>query len=114
MDEGISLEETNKIRISLGLKPLTDDSTPADDKDKQAETNYAKQREAEAKQKEAKYVRLPSLAEVGLIVVLFALLGKYRTAFLSECYLTLIIQLLFLLSLGFQGARYLVMGLLMR
>lgn len=114
MDEGISLEETNKIRISLGLKPLTDDSTPADDKEKQAETNYAKQREAEAKQREAKYVRVLSQAEVGLTVVLFALLGKYRTAFLSECCLTLIIRLLFLLSLGFQGARYLVMGLLMR
>jgi U4/U6.U5 tri-snRNP-associated protein 1 len=56
MEESISLEETNKIRISLGLKPLTDDSTPADDKEKQAETNYAKQREAEAKQRDTKYV----------------------------------------------------------
>ncbi|KAH9178180.1 SART-1-domain-containing protein [Lactarius sanguifluus] len=54
MEESISLEETNKIRISLGLKPLTDDSAPADDKEKQAETNYAKQREAEVKQKESK------------------------------------------------------------
>jgi hypothetical protein len=114
MDEGISLEETNKIRISLGLKPLTDDSTPADDKDKQAETNYAKQREAETKQRELKYVRMPSQAEFGLTVVLFAPLGKYRIALLSECYITLIIQLLFLLSLGFQGACYLMMGLLMR
>lgn len=58
MEESISLEETNKIRISLGLKPL-DDSTPADDKEKQAETNYAKQREAEVKQREIKYVRIP-------------------------------------------------------
>ncbi|KAH9039699.1 SART-1 family-domain-containing protein [Lactarius hengduanensis] len=33
MEESISLEETNKIRISLGLKPLTDDSAPADDKE---------------------------------------------------------------------------------
>ena len=62
MDEGISLEETNKIRVSLGLKPL-DDSAPADDKEKQAETNYAKQREAESKQREIKYVRVPSQAE---------------------------------------------------
>ena len=54
MEESISLEETNKIRISLGLKPLTDDSTPADDKEKQAEANYATQREAEAKQRDAK------------------------------------------------------------
>jgi hypothetical protein len=63
MEESISLEETNKIRISLGLKPLTDDSAPADDKEKQAETNYAKQREAEAKQRETKYVCIPSQAE---------------------------------------------------
>jgi U4/U6.U5 tri-snRNP-associated protein 1 len=58
MEESISLEETNKIRISLGLKPLTDDSAPADDKEKQAETNYTRQREAEAKQRETKYVRV--------------------------------------------------------
>lgn len=56
MEESISLEETNKIRISLGLKPLTDDSKPADDKEQQAEDNYAKQREKEAKEREAKYV----------------------------------------------------------
>ena len=58
MEESISLEETNRIRISLGLKPLTDDSKPADDKEQQAEDNYAKQREKEAKEREAKYVRL--------------------------------------------------------
>jgi len=56
MEESISLEETNKIRISLGLKPLTEDPEPADDKEKQAETNYAKQREAEARERETKYV----------------------------------------------------------
>ncbi len=61
MEESISLEETNKIRISLGLKPLTDDSKPADDKDKQAEDNYSKQREREAKESETKYEqRCPS------------------------------------------------------
>lgn len=54
MEESISLEETNKIRISLGLKPLTDDSTPANDKEKEAEENYAKKREAEVKAKESK------------------------------------------------------------
>ncbi|KAI0775208.1 SART-1 protein [Trametes elegans] len=57
MEESISLEETNKIRISLGLKPLTDDSTPANDKEKQAEENYTKQREREAKEREAKAVQ---------------------------------------------------------
>jgi U4/U6.U5 tri-snRNP-associated protein 1 len=56
MEESISLEETNKIRISLGLKPLTDDKAPADDKEQQAENNYAKQREDEAKAKQEKYV----------------------------------------------------------
>lgn len=54
MEESISLEETNKIRIKLGLKPLTEDGPPADDKDKQAESNYAKQREQEAKARETK------------------------------------------------------------
>ena len=54
MEESISLEETSKIRISLGLKPLTDDGPPADSKEKQAEENYAKQREAENKQRESK------------------------------------------------------------
>lgn len=54
MEESISLEETNKIRISLGLKPLTDDKAPATAKEQQAEDNYAKQREREAKEKETK------------------------------------------------------------
>ena len=56
MEESISLEETNKIRISLGLKPLTDDKAPATDKEKTAEENYAKQREKETKERETKYV----------------------------------------------------------
>ncbi|CDO73714.1 hypothetical protein BN946_scf185015.g42 [Trametes cinnabarina] len=57
MEQSISLEETNKIRISLGLKPLTEDASPADDKEKQAEENYAKQREREQKEREAKAVQ---------------------------------------------------------
>ncbi|KAI9455991.1 SART-1-domain-containing protein [Russula earlei] len=57
MEESISLEETNKIRISLGLKPLTDDSEPTDDKEKQAETNYAKRREAETKERDARQIQ---------------------------------------------------------
>jgi U4/U6.U5 tri-snRNP-associated protein 1 len=52
--ESISLEETNKIRISLGLKPLTDDKTTANDKDKLAEDNYAKRRQQEARERETK------------------------------------------------------------
>jgi hypothetical protein len=55
MEESISLEETNKIRISLGLKPLTDDKAPVDDKEKQAEDNYSKARERETKERESKY-----------------------------------------------------------
>jgi U4/U6.U5 tri-snRNP-associated protein 1 len=58
MEESISLEETNKIRVSLGLKPLTEDKAPADDKDQQAEDNYKKRREAEAKDRETKYASI--------------------------------------------------------
>jgi U4/U6.U5 tri-snRNP-associated protein 1 len=54
MEESISLEETNKIRISLGLKPLTDDKAPALDSDKAAESNYSQLREDEAKERETK------------------------------------------------------------
>ncbi|KAF8656215.1 hypothetical protein AX16_002651 [Volvariella volvacea WC 439] len=57
MEESISLEETNRIRISLGLKPLTEDKAPEDDKEKQAEQNYARKREQEAKEREAKKVQ---------------------------------------------------------
>ncbi|KAF9449540.1 SART-1 protein [Macrolepiota fuliginosa MF-IS2] len=56
MEESISLEETNKIRISLGLKPLTEDKAPADDKEQQAEDNYKKQREREAKERDTKRI----------------------------------------------------------
>lgn len=56
MEESISLEETNKIRISLGLKPLTDDKAPAGDQEKQAEQNYVEQRGRETKEKQAKWV----------------------------------------------------------
>lgn len=54
MEESISLEETNKIRISLGLKPLTEGPASADDADKQAEDNYVRQRDREAKERESK------------------------------------------------------------
>ncbi|KAF8149955.1 SART-1 family-domain-containing protein [Crassisporium funariophilum] len=57
MEESISLEETNKIRISLGLKPLTDDKGPADSKEQQAESNYANQREQETKNRQAKKIQ---------------------------------------------------------
>ncbi|KAI5981919.1 SART-1 family-domain-containing protein [Pisolithus albus] len=56
MEESISLEETNRIRISFGLKPLTEDAAPADDAEKQAEQNYAQHREREAKEREAKKI----------------------------------------------------------
>ncbi|KAF5342501.1 hypothetical protein D9611_001529 [Ephemerocybe angulata] len=56
MESSISLEETNKIRISLGLKPLTDDKAP-ESKEAQAEDNYAKKRDEENKAKEAKKVQ---------------------------------------------------------
>jgi hypothetical protein len=52
--ESISLEETNKIRISLGLKPLTDDKGPADTQEKEAEDNYAKRKEQAARERETR------------------------------------------------------------
>ncbi|PWN30464.1 hypothetical protein BDZ90DRAFT_257546 [Jaminaea rosea] len=67
--ESLSLEETNKVRISLGLKPLVDDSASAKkdkdggaeeapkDKDQIAEENYKKRREQEAKAKEDEEIR---------------------------------------------------------
>ena len=64
MEESISLEETNKIRISLGLKPLTDDKAPADSKEKQAEDNYAKKREEEEREKEKKCVLIVLLLSI--------------------------------------------------
>lgn len=54
MEESISLEETNKIRISLGLKPLTEDAAPANDPDNVAAENYRKAREHETKERETK------------------------------------------------------------
>jgi len=57
-EESISLEETNKHRIALGLKPLTDDKAPVDSAEKRAEDNYAKQRGKEAQDREKKYVFL--------------------------------------------------------
>jgi U4/U6.U5 tri-snRNP-associated protein 1 len=54
MEESISLEETNKIRISLGLKPLTDDKAPASDPDKIAAENYENKRAEEARSRETK------------------------------------------------------------
>ena len=54
MEESISLEETNRIRISIGLKPLTDDRAPADTAEESAERNYAQQREEERKAAEKK------------------------------------------------------------
>lgn len=56
MEESISLEETNKIRISLGLKPLTDDKAPSNDKDKQAEQNYANRKKAEEDERKKRQV----------------------------------------------------------
>lgn len=56
--ESLSLEETNKIRISLGLKPIADPAASSSgeaklDGDALAEDNYRKRREAEQKEKDA-------------------------------------------------------------
>jgi U4/U6.U5 tri-snRNP-associated protein 1 len=53
MESSISLEETNKIRVRLGLKPLVDDGAPIDTKEKEANDNFAanKEQELQAKKK---------------------------------------------------------------
>ncbi len=82
MEESISLEETNKIRISLGLKPLTDDKGPATDTEKLAEDNYAKQRERETKDREAKCVF--SVFMLSYMLNLLSAVGRSKTALRSE------------------------------
>jgi hypothetical protein len=64
MEESISLEETNKIRISLGLKPLTDDKAPSNDKDQEAEQNYAnrKKQDEDNRKKGLVYIHIYELA----------------------------------------------------
>lgn len=66
------LANHSRLRISLGLKPLSDDSAsdtktkggegtvdaqPAKDKDEIAEDNYRARREAEAKEKDDEEIR---------------------------------------------------------
>lgn len=65
--ESLSIEETNKVRISLGLKPLPvetdspkdegEDEPAPQDADELAEANYAARRDAERKAKEAQEVQ---------------------------------------------------------
>lgn len=78
MEESISLEETNKIRISLGLKPLTDDKAPTLDSEKVAENNYATLREKEAKDREAKYVTLTRPLDFSNVCNSPLYIGRYR------------------------------------
>jgi U4/U6.U5 tri-snRNP-associated protein 1 len=77
-EESISLEETNKHRIALGLKPLTDDKAPVDSAEKRAEDNYAKQREKEVQEREKKYVCSPPNPTSSLTCGLFRLSGGSR------------------------------------
>lgn len=65
--DSLSLEETNKLRISLGLKPLPSDDAPQQkddageqppkDKDTIAQENYRNRREQEARQREQDEIR---------------------------------------------------------
>lgn len=80
MEESISLEETNKIRISLGLKPLTDDKAPTDDKEKQAEANYTQARERETKERESKYAFHSTSTRYQADAFLLRVLGGSKTA----------------------------------
>ncbi|ORY92906.1 SART-1 protein [Leucosporidium creatinivorum] len=50
--ESISLEETNKIRVSLGLKPLSETAAPKD-ADAQAHDNFQKRKDQEAADRES-------------------------------------------------------------
>ncbi len=54
MESSLSLEETNKIRISLGLKPLVDDGAPVDTKEKEAADNFTARKEHEEAEKRRK------------------------------------------------------------
>ena len=62
MEESISLEEANKIRVSLGLKPLMDGAGPDNDSEEITEANYARHRDAESRQLESKCVAPAYLA----------------------------------------------------
>jgi hypothetical protein len=57
--DSLTLEETNKVRASLGLAPIGGETegTPEPDEDEIAEANYAKRREAEQKAKRDKEVQ---------------------------------------------------------
>ncbi|KAK4699424.1 U4/U6.U5 tri-snRNP-associated protein 1, partial [Phenoliferia sp. Uapishka_3] len=51
--ESISLEETNKIRISLGLKPISDAPSASKTSEALAEENFQKRKDEEAKDRQA-------------------------------------------------------------
>lgn len=57
--ESLTLEETNKVRASLGLAPIGgDDDGPVEpDEDEVAEANYAARRADEKKAKEAQDIQ---------------------------------------------------------
>lgn len=60
MESAISLEETNKVRVSLGLRPLgeaaptAEGEEPVIDKDKEAEQNWERRMEEDRKKAETK------------------------------------------------------------
>jgi len=59
--DSLTLEETNKVRASLGLAPIGGDTegqgTPEPDEDEIAEANYAKRREVEQKAKREQEIK---------------------------------------------------------
>jgi U4/U6.U5 tri-snRNP-associated protein 1 len=57
--DSLTLEETNKVRASLGLAPIGGEveGTPEPDEDEVAEANYAKRREAESKAKREQEIK---------------------------------------------------------
>lgn len=57
--DSLTLEETNKVRASLGLAPIGGETegTPEPDEDEIAEANYARRREAEQKAKREQEIK---------------------------------------------------------
>ena len=109
--EELSLEETNKIRISLGLKPLTDDKAPPADKEKEAEQNYARVRQQAGKERADRCFPVLLFNSYELMRTSIVLAGRFVTklqseyALLTPTRMQISPTLLFLEARGWQGSR---------
>ena len=109
--EELSLEETNKIRISLGLKPLTDDKAAPADKEKEAEQNYARVREQAAKERADRSLYVTPTLMRQLTRTTIVLAGRFvirlqsEYALLTPTRMQISPTVLFLDARGWQGSR---------